>query len=478
VTRLLVIMGSGETSPTMVKTHREVFARIGGAARAVLLDTPFGFQENADDIAARALDYFERSVGRSVEVASFRRADGMDPLQRESTLAQISQAGWVFAGPGSPTYTLRQWAGTEIPSLLAEKLQRGGVVNFASAAALTLGAVTVPVYEIYKVGADVKWAPGLDLLGPLGLPVAVIPHYDNAEGGNHDTRFCYLGERRLRMLEAQLPSSAFVLGVDEHTGCVFDLDAGTAAVVGLGQVTVRRHGVSTTVASGSTFPISALVDLAMALGEGRPAEVGTGAGAAEVLGVTEPESERESAAGASRGPGAGPNRESAAGASRGPGAGPNRESGPSVGPSRESGPSVGPSREPSPMLAAIREQEAVFEAAIGCRDVDGAVRAILAVDETLVAWSADTLQSDEQDRGRGVLRRMIVRLGDVARVGARDPRAVIGPYVSQLLALRASARGDRRFEEADGIRDQLVALGVSVHDTGEGTEWDPPELSG
>ncbi|MDQ1367905.1 MAG: hypothetical protein QOF20_258, partial [Acidimicrobiaceae bacterium] len=259
--RLLVIMGSGETSPTMVKTHREVFARLGPTAPAVLLDTPFGFQENADDISARAVDYFGHSVGRTVEVASFRRAD-LDPVAREAALARISQAQWVFAGPGSPTYTLRQWAGSEIPDLLADKLRHGGVVNFASAAALTLGLVTVPVYEIYKSGAEPDWAEGLDLLSPLGLPVAVIPHYDNAEGGNHDTRFCYLGERRLRLLEARLPPSAFVLGIDEHTGCVFDLDAGTATVVGLGQVTLRRLGQSSVVASGSTVAIDALVAMA------------------------------------------------------------------------------------------------------------------------------------------------------------------------------------------------------------------------
>ena len=33
--------------------------------------------------------------------------------------------------------------------------------------------------------------------GATGLPAVVVPHYDNAEGGHHDTRFCYLGERRL-----------------------------------------------------------------------------------------------------------------------------------------------------------------------------------------------------------------------------------------------------------------------------------------
>jgi hypothetical protein len=36
--------------------------------------------------------------------------------------------------------------------VLAGKLASGGCVSFASAAA-TLGAVTVPMYEVYKVGA-------------------------------------------------------------------------------------------------------------------------------------------------------------------------------------------------------------------------------------------------------------------------------------------------------------------------------------
>ncbi|MDQ6946583.1 MAG: hypothetical protein M3256_09990 [Actinomycetota bacterium] len=126
----------------------------------------------------------------------------------------------------------------------------------------------------------------------------------------------------------------------------------------------------------------------------------------------------------------------------------------------------------------LRQQESDFDAAVAGRDVDGAVRAILELDDALAAWSADTLESDEQDRGRGALRRMIVRLGELARVGARDPRVVIGPYVECLLALRDSARRGRRFAEADGIRDRLVSLRVKLRDTAGGTEWDPPSRVG
>jgi len=409
--RLLAILGSGETAPTMVKPHRQLFERLGpDPVPAVLLNTPYGFQANADDISARAVDYFAASVGRPVEAVDLRRVEGADPVRTEAALARLAAARWVFAGPGSPTYALRQWAGTDVPDLLADKLAHGGCVVFASAAALTLGRYTVPVYEVYKVGADPVWADGLDLLGALGPDVAVIPHYDNAEGGNHDTRFCYLGERRLAILEAQLPDAGWVLGVDEHTGCFFDLDAGTATIVGNGVVTVRRRGASEVVGAGETVPIGALSDLASgkrAAGVALPSPPAPPGGAA-----------------------------------------------------------------PTALHAEIRRLETEFDAAVAALDVDAAVRAVLDLDDTMEAWSGDTTQSDAADRGRAALRRMVVRLGELARTGARDPRDVVGGFVEAVLEERSAARGDRRFADGDRIRDALIALGVEVRDTPDGTQWD------
>jgi hypothetical protein len=256
VPRLLAIMGSGETSPTMAKTHRELLARVGPPP--VLLDTPFGFQANADDLVAKATEYFRVSVGADLGLASWRSAAEADALATGRALARLREAHYVFSGPGSPSYALRQWAGSPIPGALADLLATGGCVTFASAAALTLGVATVPVYEIYKVGAAPEWLEGLDLLGALGLRAAVIPHYDNAEGGTHDTRFCYLGEPRLARLERELPEGAFVLGVDEHTALVLDLAAGTASVLGSGVVTLRLGERSRQLPAGSTVTMDEL----------------------------------------------------------------------------------------------------------------------------------------------------------------------------------------------------------------------------
>jgi hypothetical protein len=55
----------------MVTVHRALAARLGTARPdAVLLETPYRFQENAVDISARAKAYFARSVGLEVDVLS------------------------------------------------------------------------------------------------------------------------------------------------------------------------------------------------------------------------------------------------------------------------------------------------------------------------------------------------------------------------------------------------------------------------
>ncbi len=255
--RILTIMGSGETSPTMSKVHRDLISRLGPPpVPAAMLDTPFGFQENADDITAKAVAYFRESVQREMAVASYRSAEAADGVAYELMLTCLRDARYVFAGPGSPSYALAQWKGSQVPTVLADKLRTGGCVTFASAAAVTLGAVALPVYEVYKVGQAPHWLEGLDLLAEAGLRAAVVPHFNNAEGGNHDTRYCYMGERRLSFLEGLLPDDLFVLGVDEHTALTLDLDAGTATVAGIGTVTVRHQSASWTIGSGETVGIA------------------------------------------------------------------------------------------------------------------------------------------------------------------------------------------------------------------------------
>lgn len=411
----VVVMGSGETAPTMVRVHREILADCPPGP-AVLLDTPFSFQMNRDELVARTRLYFAQSVGREIAVAEWPRDDA-DEATKERALALLDQAAWAFAGPGSPTYALRQWRGTAVPGALASVVRRGGTVVMGSAAALTLGSHTVPVYEIYKVGAEPAWVEGLNLLGELtGLTAAVIPHYDNAEGGTHDTRFCYLGETRLATLEDHLPAEVGVLGVDEHTAVVIDVETATARVLGNGVMTVRRRGAARTFAAGERLSLTDLEG--MLRGD-------------EAVSAVLPVATALAAA-----------EESAA---------------------------------PTPATSVRGEADgarADFDEALARRDVDGCVAAVLRLEAAIAGWRADTLQSDDLDEARRVLRALVVRLGELAVGGARDPREQVAPYVDLLLELRTSARAHRDFATSDLVRDRLVGLGIAVHDTPGGTSWD------
>ena len=415
--RLLVLMGSGETAPTMAKVHRALFARLPADAPGVLFDTPYGFQENADEITTRALEFFAQNVGHPLALAPFRRADA-DPLTRATAIARARAASLLFAGPGSPSYALAQWQGSEIPGIVADKLREGGIAVFASAAALTVGAHTVPVYEIYKVGADPTWLTGLDLLGPLGLSVAVIPHYDNDEGGTHDTRYCYLGETRLRMLEALLPEDHFVLGVDSHTALLLDLDARTATVEGLGGVTIRVAGRSHVLPAGTSTGLDTIIATVRSLADGSPIAAGSSPRAADPI-LAEP---------------------------------------------------AQPIR--SPLATEVRELETSFDSQLAQGQVDAAVATLLDFERLLLDWSRDTEGTGDLDRARTAYRSCIVRLGEHADAADRivsDDR--LAPLVDLLVDLRDRARADRDWRRADWIRDALADAGIELRDSADATTW-------
>ena len=421
--RILAIMGSGETAPTMVTTHRRLTSLLPSPVKAVVLETPYGFQENAPELAAKAVEYFKTSINVDLVVAGLVRLQdthiAADPVAIERGLRALSDADYIFAGPGSPTYALRQWAGSSVARIMIDKLTNGGIVTFASAAALTLGKATVPVYEVYKVGQDVQKLDGLDILASIGINAALIPHYDNTEGANHDTRFCYLGEARLQMFESLLDEDTYVLGVDEHTGLIIDIDAATATVVGNSNVTIRLRSESFAYPTGSVIPLSLLQS---------PMSLLTGAGdvssshsiaAAPIATIAEP-------------------------------------------------------AQANSLDSALAESIQQFDTAMKQRDALAAVRAVLALEQAMQDWSIDTLQSDVLVRARGTLRSMISQLGDAAVGGVRDPREVVAPFVEAMLSVRATVRAEKRFDLSDIIRDVFASLDIEVRDTPAGVEWSLP----
>lgn len=403
----LVLMGSGETAPSLVPVHRELLASLS-SPRACWLDTPYGFQENADILSQKTVEFFAQSLGQKLQVARFRSSE-QTAVETELAYALVRQSHYVFAGPGSPSYTQRHWARSDLPRLFLEKLDtHGNIIVFASAALCPIGALCLPVYEIYKVGMEPHWLPGLEILPRLGFPAVVLPHYNNTVGGNHDTRFCYLGERRLRILEEQMESDLWIWGVDEHTAVTIDLEEGTFKVQGKGGFTLRRSGQSRFFASGET-------------------------GSAELLRTPENAPLRTI-----------PRSTAATGAA---------------------------SRSTQGLITDLAQPLAErFAEQLKSGSGLGAAQALLDFEQLLRDWSGDS-DVHHWELARARFRNLLAQLGQGAQRGLQDPSEPIRPFVQSLLDIREEARAERQFGKADHIRDLLLQNGVEIQDTPQGTRW-------
>ncbi len=407
----IALVGSGELSGTMVETHKRLLARNKSRGKALFLNTPAGFQENVDLIAQRAVHYFERQVGSSMEIASFKAAETITSAEAEEVYRLISEAGYVLIGPGSPTYTVRQLKDTPVPALLSAMITKGGCFVAASAAALTAGSHTLPVYEIYKVGEPLHWVEGLNILGHLGLEMVVIPHWNNAEGGNHDTRFCYMGEKRFRALENQLPSGTTILGLDEHTACIIDFSSRLAVVEGLGQVTIRRGGVEKRFASREKITFDQLL--------GRSAFQALDAG----NDTTSPDTSDIAV------------------------------------------------ESDATFWDRMHNIETAFHRGLEQNDLATMTALLLEADGFLWQAQLDLENPEFVSQGRELFREMIALAGTGINKASNVSPKKFETLVNNLVEMREEYRRSKRWQEADQIRSCLQDAGVVLEDTDEGPRW-------
>ena len=105
----------------------------------------------------------------------------------------------------------------------------------------------------------------------------------------------------------------------------------------------------------------------------------------------------------------------------------------------------------------------------------GAVRAAVAVllefDSAIATRIRAGEDSPDLDTAGAIFRSLITRLGEVAETGAGDPREPINPFVTALLALRATARESGDWATADFVRDRLASEGIEVRDEAGATSW-------
>jgi hypothetical protein len=215
-----------------------------------------------------------------------------------------------------------------------------------------------------------------------------------------------------------LPAGAAVLGVDEHTAAIIDLDAGSVEVAGRGGLTVRRAGHSTVLPSGVAVSLAGLRSL-----------VRHGPGV--ITGM------------------------------------------PDAGGPADAGLHPDPVASGAATLTEITAMAARrFDAASAARDVPAMVTAILDLEAAISDWAADTEEDQGTGQSRAVLRGLIGRLGEIA--AAQDPGQRLSAAAGPLLRLRSDLRTQGLYPAADAIRDALTTAGLLVQDTADGTRWTLP----
>jgi hypothetical protein len=261
----VVLFGSGEASPEGRRAHDYVMRQVRRPIRACVLETPAGFELNSPAVAGKLASFLQTQLQNYQPevtlVPARRRGPADDPASTDNpdNAALILRSNYLMMGPGSPTYAVRQLADSRAWHAVVARHRLGHPLVFASAVAIAVGRFALPVYEIYKVGEDIHWKPGLDLLGPYGIAAVFVPHWNNNDGGTElDTSRCFMGLPRFERLLAMLPPETSVLGIDEKTALALDLEHGTGQVLGRGTCTLIRAGGSRVYSSRDPLDLSDL----------------------------------------------------------------------------------------------------------------------------------------------------------------------------------------------------------------------------
>jgi peptidase E len=407
---VIALMGSGELTATMVDVHKHLLAGLSSSPRAVFLDTPAGFQLNVDQLSQRAVTYFSKHVQCPMSVASFKSSETTTTYEAEQAFQTLREADYVLIGPGSPTYAVRQWGQSPIPDILTRRVDQGACLVAASAAALTVGCFTLPVYEIYKVGEELHWAEGMNILKHFGFNLVVIPHWNNAEGGTHDTRFCYMGEPRFRKLESQLSENVGIFGLDEHTACLIDLEKQEAVIRGIGCVTLRYRGKERVFEKGDRFSV-------------------------DLLRGKDVQKQKE------------------------------------LTPLEDVRPEPPSQRKDASFWDRVHAIEGAFRTGLEKNDPKETTNALLELDRGI--WEAQQDLENEEfiSQARDLLRELIVVLGMRLESSPRDKTTSLAPLVEEMLRLREEFRQRKQWKAADAIRQILLRAEIVVEDTGGGSRW-------
>ena len=260
----IALFGSGETAPGGQRIFDFLFRLSPQSPRLSIIETPAGFEPNSAQVASSVGDFIQHRLQNykpKIELIPARKKETPYSPDDPEISYPILESDLIFMGPGSPSYAVRQLIDSLTWEYILARHRLGAGLAISSATTVAISAQSLPVYEIYKVGEDLHWKPGLDFFAPYGLSLVFIPHWNNQDGGAElDTSRCYMGVSRFERLIEQLPEDQTIVGIDENTGLIFDFQSSCLNVVGQGSVTILKDNKERVIPTGTGLDLVELGD--------------------------------------------------------------------------------------------------------------------------------------------------------------------------------------------------------------------------
>jgi hypothetical protein len=131
----------------------------------------------------------------------------------------------------------------------------------------------------------------------------------------------------------------------------------------------------------------------------------------------------------------------------------------------------GPAAEGGAFWYQVQAAEARFERGIENRSPGDLVSSLLDIDRVIWKGAQDLENPEFIAQARERFREMVVRLGSVLEGEPSDRTACFASLVDPLLRLREKYRHEKRWSDADDLRESLHEAGVVVEDTPDGARW-------
>ncbi|MBV7328368.1 hypothetical protein KFU94_08930 [Chloroflexi bacterium TSY] len=144
----IILMGSGETSPSIRKVYDWLFQEIGPSIDVAILETPAGFEPNSDYVAGQIGQYLEKHLQNynpQIHIVPARKRGTPFSPDNPDLIKPMYSANVLMMGPGSPTYAARQLKDSVVWHTLQARHRQGASLILASATTIASSVHALPV---------------------------------------------------------------------------------------------------------------------------------------------------------------------------------------------------------------------------------------------------------------------------------------------------------------------------------------------